>query len=91
MRERKHESCVVPIILVLNKDGKWRKGVDCHAMNNIMVKYCYPIPRVDILDKLHGACVFSNIDLKHGYYQIRMKSVMNGKLPLRLNMVYMSG
>ncbi|XP_048228291.1 uncharacterized protein LOC125369560 [Ricinus communis] len=40
-----------------------------------MVKYYHPIPRLDgMLDKLHGACLSTNIDLQSGYYQIRMKT-----------------
>jgi len=62
-----------PILFVRKKDGKLRMCVDYRALNKITVKNRYPLPRVDdLMDQLHGATVFSKLDLQSGYWQIRI-------------------
>ena len=57
--------CGSQIVLVQKKDGTWRLCIDYRALNKIIVRNRYPIPRIDdLLDQLKGVKYFSNIDLK---------------------------
>jgi hypothetical protein len=54
-----------PVIFVPKKNGTQRLCMDYHALNEIIIKNKYPLPRIDDpFDQLHGTCVFSKIDLR---------------------------
>jgi len=63
-----------PVLFIHKKDGTLRMCVDYRALNKATVKNRYPLPRIDdLFDRLSRAKVFSRIDLRSGYYQIRIK------------------
>jgi hypothetical protein len=63
-----------PVIFVPKKDGTQRLCVDYCALNEVTIKNKYLLPRIDdLFNQLCGACVFSKIDLRLGYHQLKIR------------------
>ncbi|GKF87556.1 putative reverse transcriptase domain-containing protein, partial [Tanacetum coccineum] len=63
------------ILFVKKKDGSFRMCIDYRELNKLTVKNRYPLPRIDdLFDQLQGSSVYSKINLRPGYHQLRVRN-----------------
>ncbi|GJZ81642.1 putative reverse transcriptase domain-containing protein, partial [Tanacetum coccineum] len=63
-----------PVLFVKKKDGSFQMCIDYHELNRLTVKNRYPLPRInDLFDQLQGSRVYSKIDVRSGYHQLRVR------------------
>ena len=64
-----------PVLFVKKKDGSLRLCIDYRELNKVTIRNQYSLPRIDdIFDQLQGVRVFSKIDLRSGYHQLKIRS-----------------
>nr|GFB98879.1 putative reverse transcriptase domain-containing protein [Tanacetum cinerariifolium] len=63
-----------PVLFVKKKDGSFRICIDYRELNKLTVKNRYPLPRIDdLFDQLQRTSVYSKIDLRSSYHQLRIR------------------
>jgi hypothetical protein len=73
------------VLFAKNKDGTLRLCIDFRKLNKVIMKKKYPLPRIDdLFDQLQDATIFSKIDLRFGYHQVRIKEEDINKIAFRM-------
>jgi hypothetical protein len=76
--------CGALVLFVKKKDGTLRLCIDFRQLNKVIVKNKYPLPMIDdLFDQLKGTRIFSKIDLRSGYHQVRIKEEDTSKITFR--------
>ena len=74
-----------PVLFVKKKDGSLRLCIDYRQLNRVTIRNQYPLPRIDeLFDQLHGSQVYSKIDLRSGYNQLKVRENDVSKTAFRM-------
>ena len=78
-----------PVLFLKKKDRSVRMCIDYRQLNKVTIKNKYPLPQIDdLFDQLQGASYLSNIDLRSGYYQLRVRGEDIPKMEFRTRYGY---
>nr|GFB69005.1 putative reverse transcriptase domain-containing protein [Tanacetum cinerariifolium] len=73
-----------PVLFVKKKDGSFRMCIDYRELNKLTVRNRYPLPRIDdLFDQLQGSSIYSKIDLRSGYHQLKVREEDIPRTPFR--------
>ena len=77
------------MLFMKKKDESFRLCIDYQELNKVIIRNKYPLPRMeDLFDQLQGAQVFSKIDFRSGYYQLKIKAENISKIAFRTKYGY---
>nr|GFB37052.1 putative reverse transcriptase domain-containing protein [Tanacetum cinerariifolium] len=80
-----------PVLFVKKKDGSFQMSIDYRELNKLTVKNRYPLSRIDdLFDQLQGSSIYSKIDLRSGYHQLRVRKLTFQRQHSELGMAIMS-